>query len=220
MPGVTHANGIDADRAARGGCGRAVGAVGWTAACEDPVEPLDDIRIQAARQPLDVFREAHPDPALVLWQVVEGDLQFAARGELVAEPRAGDTLVHVPRVSARERMRNSLRPGRREVARPRWFPVRVRSGEEPLRIGRERGNDLRIRDFSISATHALIWGVPSTPRRWVEDADSRNGTLHNGVSLVPGVRSELQSGDELVLGQFALLYLDAGDFHRYLTGRL
>lgn len=181
---------------------------------------LDEVRIAAMRSKCESFVSQHPEPVLVLWQQVEGDLQFANKGELEAQPREGDTLVHIPRVSARDRVRDSLQPGRQLVRNPRYYRLKVTDGSKPLTIGRNRGNDLRLNDYSVSATHSKLWGVPGTNRMYVEDNDSRNGTVHNGVSLMPAIRSELHSGDELVIGQFALLFLDASDFHRYLTGNL
>ena len=183
------------------------------------MQTVEDIRLEAIRLDADRFEKAHPGPVLLLWQQVDGDLQFASIGELEAQPREGNTMVHVPRVSMTERLSGDLRPGRTPLARERWFPATVNDGEIPLRVGRERGCDIRLNDFTVSALHAWLWGVPGTLRAFIEDADSRNGTVHNGVRLVPGVRSELHSGDELVFGQFALLFLCPADFHRYLTGK-
>lgn len=174
----------------------------------------------AARQSGAAFTRAFPHPVLIHWQTVEGDLQFAPPGSFEAVPRAGDTLVHVPRVSPQDRVRDSIRPGRRLVERERYWPVEVVDGRRALTVGRARGQDLRLNDYTVSARHAVIWGVPNTPRAWVEDVGSRNGTNHNGVALVDGFRSELHSGDELILGSFVLLFLHAGDFHRYLLGEL
>ena len=181
---------------------------------------IDDVRIEAMRVKRDQFVKEHPEPVLLLWQQVEGDLQFAAKGELEAQPREGNTLVHIPRVTPQQRVRDSIRPGRTMLRHQRYYRVGVKKGDVALTVGRDRGNDLRLNDFSVSATHALIWGVPGTARAYVEDNESRNGTVHNGVNLLAGIRSELHSGDELVIGQFALLFLTASDFHRYLTGKL
>lgn len=184
------------------------------------MEGLDDVRIDALRTDRARFVDRHPDPVFLLWQTVDGDQQFAAAGELVAKPREGNTLVHVPRVTATERVRDSMRPGRSALPKERYARVRVVVGDRPLKLGRERGVDIRLNDFTVSAVHALIWAVPNTQRAWVEDAESRNGVVHNGVTLVPGVRSELVSGDEIVVGRYALLFLSPTDFHRYLTGNL
>lgn len=184
------------------------------------MDGLDEIRIVALRIDRAHFVDRYPDPVLVLWQTVDGDQQFANPGELVAAPRVGNTLVHVPRVTATERVRDSIRPGRSPLPKERYAAVRAAVRDAPLRLGRDREVELRLNDFTVSAVHALIWVVPGTQRAWAEDAESRNGTVHNGVVLVPGVRSELVSGDELVIGRYALLFLSPADFHRYLTGTL
>lgn len=156
---------------------------------------------------------------LIHWQTVEGNLQFAAPDALAAEPREGDTLVHIPRVSPHVRVREKERPGRQPARTPRFQAVRVRS-IQALTVGRDPACDVRLDDYTVSAHHARLWGVPGTLRLWVEDVGSRNGTGHNGVRLVEGLRSELHSGDELVLGRFVLLFLHPLDFHRYLRGEL
>ncbi len=184
------------------------------------MKPIDEIRIEAARTDNERFEKAHPEPLLLLWQVVVGDQQFAAPGQLEAEVREGNTLLHVPRVTPKERIRNSVTPGRRLVRNQRWQPVVVPDDETPMNIGRERGQDCRLNDFTVSARHARIWSSAGAGKCWVEDVESRNGTVHNGVTLLPGFRSGLRSGDELIVGQFVLLFLSSADFHKYLTGKL
>ena len=55
---------------------------------------------------------------------------------------------------------------------------------------------------------------------FVEDNDSRNGTLHNGEPVGADNRIPLLSGDELQIGRFVLLFLNAADFYAYLRGEL
>lgn len=70
------------------------------------------------------------------------------------------------------------------------------SGDGPWTIGRHPDSDLVIDHLTVSRRHAeLRW----TPEGYVvNDLDSRNGCLANGVRVSAAL---LRPGDELVLGQ-------------------
>ena len=183
------------------------------------LNPLDDIRIVAVHSSRAEFVRAHPNPALVLRQVVEGDLQFASPGELFAEPRDGDTLIHVPRVTAQQRVHGPQLPGRKAIPVEMWFPLEPVPGKDGLILGRGPRADLSIADYTVSEAHAIVRFVEGTSRAWVADLGSRNGTGHNGVRLAEDQQVELVSGDEVVIGRHVLLFLDAADLYRYVTGK-
>ncbi len=55
--------------------------------------------------------------------------------------------------------------------------VRVPVGEKPLRIGRQVGLDVVLRDDSVSRLHAEL--IVREGQLWVKDCGSRNGTFVN-----------------------------------------
>ena len=73
-----------------------------------------------------------------------------------------------------------------------------------LRIGRDAGNDIAINDAMLSREHARILCVGED--HIVEDLQSSNGTLVNGV---PVTRKILQHRDIIGLGNHALRYLNS-----------
>jgi pSer/pThr/pTyr-binding forkhead associated (FHA) protein len=74
---------------------------------------------------------------------------------------------------------------------------------ERLTIGRERTNDVVIDDPSVSREHAVISSVGND--HIIEDLDSSNGTLVNGVAMP---RRILQHGDVVAFGSYHLRYLN------------
>lgn len=179
--------------------------------------PLDEIRSEARRLAADAFLARHPDPILLARATVEGDLQFADPGAEWAEPRPGNTMVHLPRLTAAERLAEPTAAGSAAVE-PQFFRLRPEGPEPHVTIGRQHGNALRITDWTVSASHARVHVVPGTSRAFVEDLGSRNGTAHNGVRLPLGRQSELLSGDEVQVGRWVFVFLDAIDFRTYLIG--
>ncbi len=153
-------------------------------------------------------------------EVIEGDMQFAEPGDEAASPRPGNTLAHVPRELPGERRRRRADPRRRPVPVERYAGLELAPDAlaPRLLLGRERWCDLQIPDFTVSAEHCRVYPVRGTPRAFLEDAGSRNGTARNGVRLRSGERVELVSGDEVMVGRFVLLFLGPWDFYRYLRG--
>lgn len=68
------------------------------------------------------------------------------------------------------------------------------------RIGRAPGNEIRLDDASISASHCELWLMKE--RLLVRDLGSTNGTFINGRPVTEGVLSE---GDLLSAGRVAFL---------------
>lgn len=86
-----------------------------------------------------------------------------------------------------------------------------------LTIGRKPHNDLQIDNLAISGEHAVITTAPG--EAWIEDLNSTNGTLLNGI---PVTRQVLHHNDVITLGKYRLKYqadaaTPAGDT---LAGRL
>ncbi|KAL5218750.1 hypothetical protein ABZP36_019434 [Zizania latifolia] len=72
------------------------------------------------------------------------------------------------------------------------------------RIGTE--NDLAVRDAGASQRHLSIEFLPPPAARWaVSDLGSSNGTILNGVPLVPTVPSPLSDGDIIKIGESTVL---------------
>lgn len=68
-------------------------------------------------------------------------------------------------------------------------------------VGRGEENDLRLNDARVSRRHARL--VFEGGSWWIEDLQTTNGTLKNGVALR---RERLQDGDELAMGLTVLRF--------------
>lgn len=66
-------------------------------------------------------------------------------------------------------------------------------------IGRKIDNDLRLEDTTVSSHHARI--IQKDAGTFVEDCDSTNGTLVNGIQVQD---RKLKSGDVIVVGKYTL----------------
>ncbi|CAM6103307.1 unnamed protein product [Calypogeia fissa] len=73
------------------------------------------------------------------------------------------------------------------------FPVKKK-----VTIGRTKANAFPIKHDTISQRHAFI--VCKNGQWLVTDSNSSNGTSINGVSVEPGVPTELRDGDRLGIG--------------------
>ncbi|MDD5824166.1 MAG: FtsW/RodA/SpoVE family cell cycle protein [Firmicutes bacterium] len=66
-------------------------------------------------------------------------------------------------------------------------------------IGRSNSADLSIPLKTISKTHAMLIRRPNG--KWMfKDLNSKNGTVINGVQLIPSKRYLINAGDEIVMG--------------------
>ena len=103
-------------------------------------------------------------------------------------------------------LQRALAAERAQAARPAGIAELVaRSAERfPLRavssLGRDPGCDVVLRDDAASSRHALL--TFDAGEWWVEDLESRNGTLVNGAA-VRG-RARLGYGDVLTIGRTEL----------------
>ena len=81
-------------------------------------------------------------------------------------------------------------------------------------IGRGEDSDLVLPNVSVSARHALVTVVGTTCV--LEDRESSNGTVVNGNTVK---QHELQSGDEVRIGKFTLVYLSDDRKDQFYKGR-
>ena len=70
-----------------------------------------------------------------------------------------------------------------------------------MTIGRKLDNDIRLEDTTVSSHHARI--IQKDAGIFVEDCDSTNGTLVNGI---PVQSRKLKSGDVVVVGKYTLSF--------------
>ncbi len=94
--------------------------------------------------------------------------------------------------------------------------------EEPkapyLTLGRAPDCDAWLNDGTLSGVHLHFLKTPLGA--WtVRDANSRNGTLHNGAKLLPMVAVSLRSGDQLHAAQVQLSYYAPSDMFARLRGK-
>lgn len=64
---------------------------------------------------------------------------------------------------------------------------------EPLRLGREPGNEVHIDDANVSRQHARV--LLHNGAIWVQDAGSRNGVFVNGTRVAD--HKQVKAGDKL-----------------------
>ncbi|KAL2613642.1 hypothetical protein R1flu_025334 [Riccia fluitans] len=73
------------------------------------------------------------------------------------------------------------------------FDVKTR-----ITIGRYLRNKFPIKSDTVSSKHAVI--THADGRWFIDDCDSSNGTLVNGVKVIPGDPFELKDGDMVLMG--------------------
>jgi pSer/pThr/pTyr-binding forkhead associated (FHA) protein len=82
-------------------------------------------------------------------------------------------------------------------------------------IGRGQDTQLMLANVSVSRHHAKI--VLRGDDYYIEDLDSRNGTVVNGMRAEQATL--LNSGDEIAVGKFSLAYIGDGKEDRFYKGR-
>lgn len=70
---------------------------------------------------------------------------------------------------------------------------------EIMTIGRKLDNDLRLEDTTVSSHHARLVRKPAG--LFIEDCNSTNGTLVNGVNVTD---KRLADGDVVVIGKYSI----------------
>ena len=73
--------------------------------------------------------------------------------------------------------------------------------KEIMVLGRSAGSDLHLENDNVSRSHARLTRIDD--EYTVEDLDSRNGILLNGLAVHSAV---LRDGDELHIGDFVFTY--------------
>lgn len=77
--------------------------------------------------------------------------------------------------------------------------------QDTYTIGKKRGEaDLVLEEPSVSRLLQRI--VKETDGYYLEDMNSTNGTLKNGLRLQPYEKRKLEEGDEITFGKRILIY--------------
>jgi hypothetical protein len=84
----------------------------------------------------------------------------------------------------------------------------------PISVGRTSENDIAIPEYSVSKRHCIIARVNGEFR--LTDMGSTNGTIVDGVSLVPQKPRRLMGGETISLGRLMLVFYFAEGFVRHL----
>jgi len=84
----------------------------------------------------------------------------------------------------------------------------------PISLGRTSENDIAIPEYSVSKRHCIIARVNGEFR--LTDMGSTNGTIVDGVSLVPQKPRRLTGGETISLGRLMLVFYFAEGFIRHL----
>jgi pSer/pThr/pTyr-binding forkhead associated (FHA) protein len=90
----------------------------------------------------------------------------------------------------------SIRRLRGDGTTERVFPLQ----KDSCFIGRSPSVEVSLSDETVSVVHARIWR--ESGQWWIEDLDSRNGTLLNRIPV--GKRTVLCAGDRILAGRILL----------------
>ena len=80
----------------------------------------------------------------------------------------------------------------------------------PVSIGRDRKNEVVLKDTTVSTSHARIYYDEATGLVCIEDLDSLNGLYINGQ---PTRKNVLQDGVKIMVGNITLTFQDTGYIH-------
>lgn len=89
-------------------------------------------------------------------------------------------------------------------------------GVQPTTIGRREDNFVVLNSTAVSKYHAQI--LFENGRYSIQDMQSTNGILVNGVRLENEVLRQLSHGDNILIGDHLLLFRQAGSFTDEKTG--
>lgn len=93
--------------------------------------------------------------------------------------------------------------------------LRGLSEAKEVMVGRDEGNDIVIRDETVSANHAVF--VIQTPgQTHLRDLGSKNGTMINLKKMESGEVVQLRDGDELSFGNVPFLFFSPGGLYDIL----
>ena len=114
----------------------------------------------------------------------------------------------------------------RKLERERYVPMCLgptSSKKAPIKIGRSTSADVVVNDYTVSKEHAwfaAMYFPDRAPRYLLMDRGSTNGTFVGGKKCPANARLEVKSGDKVVVGRMAFVFLSPQDFYRYLRGTL
>jgi hypothetical protein len=84
----------------------------------------------------------------------------------------------------------------------------------PISVGRTSENDIAIPEYSVSKRHCIIARVDGEYR--LTDMGSTNGTIVDGMPLVPQKPRRLRGGETVSLGRLLLVFYFPEGFIRHL----
>ena len=114
----------------------------------------------------------------------------------------------------------------RKLERERYVPMCLAPQspkKSPIKIGRSTSADVVVNDYTVSKEHAwfaAMYFPDRAPRYLLMDRGSTNGTFVSGKKVPPNARMEVKSGDKVVVGRMAFVFLSPQDFYKYLRGTL
>ncbi len=212
------------------------------------MESVEQFRYRVENLSRDMFLARHRHPALVLREMLEGNLKRPARQPAYASQaapktrRVGSTMRVAPKRSPKKHPVHSggtmhlmvpgsgtavkleedvseLKVRRAENERMVWVAHRRHVGlMEPITVGRVASCDVVVNDYTVSGEHLLFRRLRR--HRWeVVDKGSTNGTRINGARLRTGVAGEIRSGDTLSMGRVGLVFYSPQDIYDLLVRR-
>ncbi|HJX34975.1 MAG TPA: FHA domain-containing protein [Desulfatiglandales bacterium] len=127
---------------------------------------------------------------------------------------SGKTMIdfHAPSETVARRQQDSVAQEIPAIPKAILVDVKNITGEKTIhlkkrinRIGRGSGNEVEIREDSISGLHAVI--EYRDGYFYLEDQRSKNKTTLGGVELEPHAPGKLKSGDEIVFDVYKFIFL-------------
>lgn len=79
-------------------------------------------------------------------------------------------------------------------------------GQRTSVIGRDEALSLRVLDALVSRKHLRVWFDKATNKYYADDMQSKHGVSINGHKITDSIL--LTNGDEIMIGDAALLYTD------------
>ncbi len=89
----------------------------------------------------------------------------------------------------------------KQIEGPGVNTLRLVLNKDVLTMGRAAANDIQLENDNVSRTHARLTRIDD--EYTIEDLDSRNGILLNGLQVHAAV---LRDGDEVHIGDFVFTY--------------
>jgi hypothetical protein len=172
---------------------------------------LQDLVPTAKAMTADAYCARYPYPFLFGREVLEEEFRFST---MVADPHS---------VPSRDQLHDQLRDDPPLRIRHWVIPVKKPAdapAQDRVFLGRSETNDLCVPHPTVSKLHGYFQrDVVAGAHKWfLVDANSANGSKHNGMRVPPRAKVALTDGDMVVFGRCVFQWLSTRSmYERILT---